>query len=190
MKRISLPLLSKLVAMLLVLTVTLAAVAQTSPFKYVDAKALPTAADGVQVFSFNENLLDMIPMESIMKMIKEDSNSSVMASVKALLKKLKSLDVYIASTPETIDKLQKAFAPMLTPGLHRSIKPLLTVNQSEDNLKVQIVSRESGIWCWRKCPELLISVQDGDEYYVVGLTGDFTPKDIQKLVSSAFPSDK
>ena len=190
MKRISLPLLSKLVAMLLVLTVTLGAMAQTSPFKYVDAKALPTAADGVQVFSFNENLLDMIPMESITKMIKEDSNSSVMASVKALLKKLKSLDVYIASTPETIDKLQKAFAPMLMPGLHRSIKPLLTVNQSEDNLKVQIVSRESGIWCWRKCPELLISVQDGDEYYVVGLTGDFTPKDIQKLISSAFPSDK
>ena len=183
MKRISLPLLSKLVAMLLVLTVTLGAMAQTSPFKYVDAKALPTAADGVQVFSFNENMLDMIPMESIMKMIKEDSNSSVMASLKTLLKKLKSFDVYIASTPETIDKLQKAFAPMLTPGLH-------TVNQSEDNLKVQIVSRESGIWCWRKCPELLISVQDGDEYYVVGLTGDFTPKDIQKLVSSAFPSDK
>ena len=83
MKRISLPLLSKLVAMLLVLTVTLGAMAQTSPFKYVDAKALPTAADGVQIFSFNENMLDMIPMESIMKMIKEDSNSSVMASVKA-----------------------------------------------------------------------------------------------------------
>ena len=192
MKRISLPLLSKLVAMLLVLTVTLGAMAQTSPFKYVDAKALPTAADGVQVFSLNENMLDMIPMESIMKTIKEDSNSSVMANIKTLFKKLKSLDVYIyiASTPETIDKLQKAFAPMLTPGLHRSIKPLLTVNQSEDNLKVQIVSRESGIWCWRKCPELLISVLDEDEYYIVGLTGDFTPKDIQKLVSSAFPSDK
>lgn len=176
--------------MLLTLMMTLGAVAQTSPFKYVDAKALPTAADGVQVFSLNENMLDMIPMESIMKMIKEDSNSSVMANIKTLFKKLKSLDVYIASTPETIDKLQKAFAPMLTPGLHRSIKPLLAVNQPEDNLKVQIVSRESGIWCWRKCPELLFSVQDGDEYYIVGLTGDFTPKDIQKLISSAFPSDK
>lgn len=190
MKRISLPLLSKLVAMLLVLTVTLAAVAQTSPFKYVDAEALPTAADGMQVFSLNENMLDMIPMESITKMIKEDSNSTVMANIKTLFKKLKSLDVYIASTPEAIDKLQKAFAPMLTPGLHRSIKSLLMVNQPEDNLKVQIVSRESGFWCWRKCPELLISAQDGDEYYIVGLTGDFTPKDIQKLVSSAFPSDK
>lgn len=190
MKRISLPLLSKLVAMLLVLTVTLGAMAQTSPFKYVDAKALPTAADGVQVFSLNENMLDMIPMESIMKTIKEDSNSSVMANIKTLFKKLKSLDVYIASTPETIDKLQKAFAPMLTPGLHRSIKPLLVVNQPEDNLKMQIVSRESGICCWRKCRELLISVQDEDEYYVVGLTGAFAPKDIQRLISSAFPSGK
>jgi hypothetical protein len=176
--------------MLLALTMTLGAVAQTSPFKYVDAEALPTAADGVQIFSFNENMLDMIPMESITKMIKKDGNSSVMANVKTLLKKLKSLDVYIASTPESIDKLQKAFAPMLTPGLHRSIKPLLVVNQPEDNLKVQIVSRESGIWCWRKCPELLISVLDEDEYYVVGLTGNFAPKDIQKLISSAFPSGK
>lgn len=176
--------------MLLALTMTLGAVAQTSPFKYVDAKALPTAADGVQIISFNENMMDMIPMESIMKMIKEDSNSSVMANIKTLFKKLKTLDVYIASTPESIDKLQKAFAPMLTPGLHRSINPLLTVNQPEENLKVQIVSRESGICCWRKCRELLISVLDEDEYYIVGLTGDFTPKDIQKLVSSAFPSDK
>ena len=58
MKRISLPLLSKLVATLLVLTVTLGAMAQTSPFKYVDAKALPTAADGVQIISFNGDLLD------------------------------------------------------------------------------------------------------------------------------------
>ena len=176
--------------MLLALMMTLGAVAQTSPFKHVDAKALPTAADGVQIISFNGDMLNLIPMKSVTKVIKKKSSSSVMDNVKPLLKKLKSFDVYIASTPEAIDKLQSAFAPMLTPGLHRSIKPLLTVNQSEDNLKVQIVSRESGIWCWRKCPELLISVQDGDEYYVVGLTGDFTPKDIQKLVSSAFPSDK
>ena len=77
--------------MLLALTMTLGAVAQTSPFKYVDAEALPTAADGVQIFSFNENMLDMIPMESITKMIKKDGNSSVMANVKTLLKKLKSL---------------------------------------------------------------------------------------------------
>ena len=176
--------------MLLALMMTLGAVAQTSPFKYVDAKALPTAADGVQIISFNGDMLNLIPMKSVTKVIKKKSSSSVMDNVKPLLKKLKSLNVYIASTPETIDKLQKAFAPMLTPGLHRSIKPLLTVNQSEDNLKVQIVSRESGIWCWRKCPELLISVLDEDEYYIVGLTGDFTPKDIQKLISSAFPSDK
>ena len=79
---------------------------------------------------------------------------------------------------------------MLTPGLHRSIKSLLVVNQPEENLKVQIVSRESGICCWRKCRELLISVLDEDEYYIVGLTGAFVPKDIQKLISSAFPSDK
>ena len=176
--------------MLLVLTMTLGAVAQTSPFKYVDAEALPTAANGVQVFSFNGDLLDMIPMTSVTKIIKKGNSASVMGNVGTLLKKLKSLDVYIASTPESIDKLQKAFAPMLTPGLHRSIKPLLVVNQPEDNLNVQIVSRESGICCWRKCRELLISVQDGDEYYVVGLTGAFAPKDIQKLVSSAFPSDK
>ena len=66
--------------MLLALTMTLGAVAQTSPFKYVDAEALPTAADGVQVFSFNENMMDMIPMESITKMIKKDGNSSVMGN--------------------------------------------------------------------------------------------------------------
>ena len=190
MKRISLPLLSKLVAMLLVLTVTLGAMAQTSPFKYVDAKALPTAADGVQIISFNGDLLDMIPMKGVTKMIKKGSSSSVMDNVKPLLKKLKSLDVYIASTPEAIDKLQKAFAPMLTPGLQPSIKPLLMVNQPEENLNVQIVSRESGICCWRKCRELLISVQDEDEYYIVGLTGAFAPKDIQRLISSAFPSGK
>lgn len=176
--------------MLLALMMTLGAVAQTSPFKYVDAKALPTAADGVQIISFNGDMLNLIPMKSVTKVIKKKSSSSVMDNVKPLLKKLKSFDVYIASTPEAIDKLQSAFAPMLTPGLHRSIKSLLVVNQPEENLKVQIVSRESGIWCWRKCPELLISVLDEDEYYIVGLTGDFTPKDIQKLVSSAFPSDK
>ena len=176
--------------MLLALMMTLGAVAQTSPFKYVDAKALPTAADGVQIISFNGDTLNLIPMKSVTKVIKKKSSSSVMDNVKPLLKKLKSFDVYIASTPEAIDKLQSAFTPMLTPGLHRSIKSLLVVNQPEENLKVQIVSRESGICCWRKCRELLISVQDEDGLSVIGLTGAFVPKDIQKLISSAFPSDK
>ena len=123
-------------------------------------------------------------------MTKQKSKGSV-ASVEAFepfLKKFETLQVYIAETPEASKLLQTAFAPMLTPGTHRSIKGLLSVNQPEDGTKVQVVARETGCWWWRKYRELLFSVEDGDEHLVVALTGAFKPEDVQRLISSSISS--
>lgn len=182
-------LLPRLCAMLLTLTATMGLVAQSSPFKYVDAQALPTSTEGIQAFSFTGDMLQMLPLGSLLGSSKDKGAQFIPVNVQPLLKKVKSLNIYIADTPEASKKLQEAFAPMLTPGLHRSIKQILLVNRPEDNLKVQIVSRESGFCCWRKCRELLISVLDEDEHIVVGLTGAFTPKEIKELISSASLSD-